>query len=594
MPEDGGDNPTVEHVRKRAKWYNDDYVCRGLILNVLKHYNRLLGVLKRFTQHKMNMDESIQVSCIIDKLLPSWKDFKHTLKHLKEELTLVELGSHFHTEESLRAQDNDKPKGKNVASPLVVNMVEHNNFSRLGRVHIKRIQDMSKDGLIPAFDMDTEKCKTCMLTKITKKPFQNVKCEIEVLELIHDDLYSLHVTPSLGNKKYFVTFIDDAFRFYVIEPNESVEINSIIESRDTIFDENTFLYVPRPSQRSLVNGTKDSVGSVAPEKVIDEGFKQKSGIDYFDTYALVAHISTIRLLIDMALIHNLIIHHMDVKTTFLNGELEEEVYMNQPQGFIMPGSENKMCKQIKSLYGLKYAPNKWHQKFDEVVLSNGYLLNQVDKCVYRKFDESGEADVILSIRIKHETNGTAVSQSHYVKKVLKYLKKTIDYRLTYTGYPSVLEGYTNASWISKTKEHSSTSGWVFLLGGGVIYWAFKKQMCITGSIMKSEFMALAAAGKEAEWLKNLLFKILLWSKLIALISIRCDSAATLAKAYSHMFNGKSRHLGVRHSMICELITNRVESIEFMRSQQNLAHHLTKGIARDLVIKFVEVMGLKSN
>lgn len=85
--------------------------------------------------------------------------------------------------------------------------------SRLGHVHFKRMQDMSKDGLIPAFDMDTEKCKTCMLTKITKKPFQGVKRETELLELIHRDWCDLHATPSLGNKKYFVTFIDDASRF---------------------------------------------------------------------------------------------------------------------------------------------------------------------------------------------------------------------------------------------------------------------------------------------------------------------------------------------------------------------------------------------
>ncbi|GJV66604.1 zinc finger, CCHC-type containing protein [Tanacetum coccineum] len=154
-----GENPTVDQVRKRAKWDNDDYVCRGLILNeakymledvpskkflvsnftnykmtdsrpVLEQYNELLGILRRFTQHKMNMDESIQVSCIIEKLSPSWKDFKHTLKHLKEELTLIELGSHLRIEESPRAQDNDKPKSNNVASPSVVNMVEHNNSFR--------------------------------------------------------------------------------------------------------------------------------------------------------------------------------------------------------------------------------------------------------------------------------------------------------------------------------------------------------------------------------------------------------------------------------------------------------------------------------
>ncbi|GJT05530.1 zinc finger, CCHC-type containing protein [Tanacetum coccineum] len=420
-------------------------------------------------------------------------------------------------------------------------------------------------------------------------------------------------------------------------------------------------------------------------RLVIQGFKQKSGIDYFDTYALVARISTIRLLIAMASIHNLIIHQMDMKTAFLNGELEEEVYMNQPQGFIMPGNENKVCKLIKSLYGLKQAPKQWHQKFDEVVLSNGYLLNQADKCVYNKFDESGkgviiclyaddmlifstdqvqvdltkeflssrfsmkdmgEADVILGIRIKLESNGIAISQSHYIEKVLKkfnyfdctpvstpigynnkrcpikvrlisieysrytsnpgtqhwqaiqrvlkYLKKTMDYRLTYTNYPSVLEGYTDASWISNTEDNSSTSGWVFLLGGGAIFWAFKKQTCITGSTMESEFVALAAAGKEAEWLKNLLLEIPLWVKPMAPSSIRCDSVATLAKAYSQMYNGKSRHLGVRHNMIRELITNGVVSIEFVRSQQNLADHLTKGLARDLVIKSAEGMRLKSN
>ncbi|GKB27373.1 hypothetical protein Tco_0866774 [Tanacetum coccineum] len=137
-------------------------------------------------------------------------------------------------------------------------------------------------------------------------------------------------------------------------------------------------------------------------------------------------------------------------------------------------------------------------------------------------------------------------------------------RLTYTGDPSVLEGYTDASWISNTKYNSSTSGWVFLLGGGAISWASKKHTCITGSTMKSELVFLAAVGKEAKWLKNLLLEFPLWSKPIAPISIHYDSAATLAKAYSQMYNGKSRHLGVRHRMIREMIMNGVISIEFVR------------------------------
>ncbi|GJY94727.1 hypothetical protein Tco_0511088 [Tanacetum coccineum] len=171
-------------------------------------------------------------------------------------------------------------------------------------------------------------------------------------------------------------------------------------------------------------------------------------------------------------------------------------------------------------------------------------------------------------KLSRYTSNLSTQHWQAIQRVLKYLKKTMDYRLTYTGYPSVLEGYTIASWISNTEDNSSTSGWVFLLGGGAISWASKKQTCITGSIMEYEFVALAAAGKEAE------------------------CVATLAKAYSQMYNGKSRHLGVRHSMIREMITNGVISIEFVRSQQNLADHLTKGLARDLVIKSAEGMGLK--
>ncbi|GJV64286.1 hypothetical protein Tco_1475114 [Tanacetum coccineum] len=183
-------------------------------------------------------------------------------------------------------------------------------------------------------------------------------------------------------------------------------------------------------------------------------------------------------------------------------------------------------------------------------------------------------------KLSRYTSNLGTQHCQAIQRVLKYLKKTIYYRLTYTGYPSVLEGYIDASWISNTEYNSSTSGWVFLLEGGVISWASKKQTCIT--------------GKEVEWLKNLLLDISLWSKPIAPISIHFDSAATLAKAYSQIYNEKSRHLGVRHSMIRELITNEVVSIEFVRSQQNLVDHLTKGLARDLVLKSAEGMGLKSN
>ena len=63
---------------------------------------------------------------------------------------------------------------------------------------------------------------------------------------------------------------------------------------------------------------------------------------------------------------------MDVKTAFLNGDLNEKVYMEQPEGFVLLGNENKVCKLVKSLYGLKQAPKQWHEKFDHAILSDGF------------------------------------------------------------------------------------------------------------------------------------------------------------------------------------------------------------------------------
>ena len=90
-------------------------------------------------------------------------------------------------------------------------------------------------------------------------------------------------------------------------------------------------------------------------RLVPKGFTQKQNIDYFDTYAPMTRISSFRILFALASIYKLYIHQMDVKTAFLNGDLEEEIYMLQPEGCIVSGQESKVCKLQKSLYGLKQA-----------------------------------------------------------------------------------------------------------------------------------------------------------------------------------------------------------------------------------------------
>ena len=87
-------------------------------------------------------------------------------------------------------------------------------------------------------------------------------------------------------------------------------------------------------------------------RLVVKGYKQREGLDYFDTYSPVTRITSIRMLIAIAALHNLDIHQMDVKTAFLNGDFDEEIYMEQPDGFVLDGQERKVCKLLKSLYGL--------------------------------------------------------------------------------------------------------------------------------------------------------------------------------------------------------------------------------------------------
>ena len=393
-------------------------------------------------------------------------------------------------------------------------------------------------------------------------------------------------------------------------------------------------------------------------RLVVKGFRQKEGLDYFDTYSSVTRITSIRLLIALAAVYDLQIHQMDVKTTFLNGELEEEIYMEQPEGFIVPGQENKVCRLVKSLYGLKQAPKQWHAKFDKVMLSNGFKINECDKCVYIKntpnhevivclyvddmliiskniidinatkrmlsksFDmkELGVADFILGIKIYRTPQGLALSQSHYIDKVLDkfkylnfkevktpidlnlalaknkgesesqvdyakvlgclmyimnctrpyiacaisklsrytsnpnkthwmamrrvlgYLKHTQNFALHYKNYSAVIEGYSDANWITSSTESKSTSRYVLTVGGGAVSWKSSKQTCIARSTMEAEFKAFDKAGEEAKWLRNFLEDIPFWPKPLTPIGIHCDSQAAIGRAGSVMYNGKSRHI----------------------------------------------------
>ncbi|GJT43903.1 hypothetical protein Tco_0952618, partial [Tanacetum coccineum] len=331
------------------------------------------------------------------------------------------------------------------------------------------MQDMSKDGLIPAIDMDIEKCNTCVLTKITKNPFQNVKHETKVLELIDSDLYDLHATLSLGNKKYFVTFIDDAsravvrlpnlklktlgergiewifvryaehskaFRFYVIEPNDSVAINSIIESRDSIFDDHRMLLSGKKQlmMRWIPSWATTLGGWLIYLQVLDQ---KKAEVN------LMNLVKASSLYVDDMLIFG---------TDQVQVDLYKELLSSR---FSMKDMEEADVILVSTpLYTYeKPIPNKGlvvsQLEYSRVI---GFLMYAMN-CT--------RPDIAFDVgKLSRYTSNPGTKHWQAMQRVMKYLKKTMDYRLLYTGYTSVLKGYTDASWISNTEDNSSTSGWL--------------------------------------------------------------------------------------------------------------------------------------
>ncbi|GJX52473.1 zinc finger, CCHC-type containing protein, partial [Tanacetum coccineum] len=264
------------------EWDNDDYVCKGLILKGMS--DSLFDIYENVESSKELWD-SLEAKYMADDASSKkfLKDFKHTLKHKKEELTLVELDSHLRIKEC--------PQGigfpiKGTRLPLMNSGLKGKPNPGLHRFGVRFTKDV-----VQQHELELKKSKR----NRTPKDF------------------------------------GPEFQLYLIERNKGMRKEINAEMGTLIGKQHCGCWLIYLHVANLL------------------GFKQKSGIDYFDTYAPVARISTIRLLIAMASIHNLIIHQMDVKTAFLNGDLEEEVYMNNLRAYPVCNWKPRLCEMIKYL-----------------------------------------------------------------------------------------------------------------------------------------------------------------------------------------------------------------------------------------------------
>lgn len=131
-----------------------------------------------------------------------------------------------------------------------------------------------------------------------------------------------------------------------------------------------------------IKGNPDGSIEKFKARLVIKGYSQKKGEDYDQTFSPVAKLTTIRVLLTIAATENMVLTQFDVCTAFLYGELEEEIFMRQPEGY--EDGTNRVCRLKKSLYGLKQAPRCWNKKFGHFISTQGFKVSEYDPCLFIK------------------------------------------------------------------------------------------------------------------------------------------------------------------------------------------------------------------
>ena len=233
---------------------------------------------------------------------------------------------------------------------------------------------------------------------------------------------------------------------------------------ESLMENDTWELVPLPPGRKTISCKwvfkvkHDENGKIDRFKgrLVAKGFLQRYGIDFEETFSPVVRFTSIRALLAFAVSRNMFIHQMDVVTAFLNGKLDEDIYMEQPEGFVVRGKENLVCHLKKSLYGLKQSPRCWNLSLKEFMVSQGFEQSAADPCVFVrkinrhltivavhvddlillteseheminlkaslsarfKMKDMGKLHYCLGVNIKQENGSLMLSQEQYINKIL--------------------------------------------------------------------------------------------------------------------------------------------------------------------------------
>eukprot|EP00253_Pinus_taeda_P021492 PITA_21492 len=355
------------------------------------------------------------------------------------------------------------------------------------------------------------------------------------------------------------------------------------EEYSSIMNNDVWEVVSRPEGKSVVTSrwlykvkhAADGSNEKFKARFVARGFSHVEGVDYEETFAPVARYTSIRSIISIATKMGWKIHQMDVKTAFLNGFIQEEVYIEQPQGFEVHGKESHVCRLKKALYGLKQAPRAWYSRIDTYLQGMGFTKSEADPKLY--FIVIGEEPLILVLYVDDLVITGAERLIEHCKRdlatefemkdigLMHYFlgfggvagggaflpgagEGTVDYGLDYRQGDGVrLVGYADSDWAGCASDRKSTSGCCFGLGSAVVSWFSRKQQSVALSSAEAEYMAASLASCEAIWLRKMLFG--LFGQPLRPSVIYCDNQSCIKLTENPVFHDRSKHIGIKYHFI---------------------------------------------
>jgi hypothetical protein len=172
------------------------------------------------------------------------------------------------------------------------------------------------------------------------------------------------------------------------------------------------------------------------------------------------------------------------------------------------------------------------------------------------------------------------------------LKGTVDYSLCFQRENLQLIGYVDADWGGDLDERKSTSGYIFLLNNGVIFWSSKKQSCISLSTMEVEFVTFSAAVQEAVWLRRFLNHLSFCENETDPVLVHSDSQAAIAYTKDPKYHSKTKHIDIKYNFVRDMVMKNQVCMQYISTHKMVADPFTKIIPRDMFVGHVKSLGLR--